>query len=146
MTTSPTPQTPSLPSIPSRTRTPSPNRATETPLPPKRPTVAMTYSVVLDLDLQKRSERAERILCHFDRSHNSRAAYHIELTWLAGSGKIIDNTIQSWTRAVGRWGLNLIEVSTRPIDSSHNPFQKTTQIKLALPPPKIDESLGVHKQ
>ncbi|KAL8286984.1 hypothetical protein RQP46_003990 [Phenoliferia psychrophenolica] len=128
-----------------RDRSPSPSRsstAEPTPSTPKtpRPTVHMTYSVVLDLDLAKKSDRAERVVCHYDRSHNSRAAYHIELTWLAGSGKIIDNTIQSWTRQVARWGLNLIEVSTRPVDSDHNPFQRATRVPLALPPPPTSDA------
>jgi hypothetical protein len=122
-----------------------PAEPSRSPSPPPRPTVHMTYSVILDLDLAKKSDRAERVLCHYDRSHNSHAAYHIELTWLAGSGKIIDNTIQSWARQVARWGLNLVEVSTRPVDSNHNPFQRATQVPLALPPPPLTDA-SLHRQ
>ncbi|KAM0748165.1 hypothetical protein T439DRAFT_349523 [Meredithblackwellia eburnea MCA 4105] len=125
-----------------RDRTPSPRRSSggtgdRTPTLAPKPTVNMTYSVVLDLDLSKRSDRAERVMCHFDRSHNSQAAYHIELTWLSGSGKIIDSAIQSWTRQVSRWGLNLIEVSTRPVEATHNPFQCASQVRLVVPPPQF---------
>ncbi|KAI5474510.1 vacuolar membrane protein [Pseudohyphozyma bogoriensis] len=112
---------------------------------PKRPTVHMAYSIVLDLDPQQRSERSERVHCHFDRSHNPEAAYHLELTWLAGSGKIIDNAIQSWTRAMSKWGLTLAEVSSRPVESTHNPFQRASQVALAVKPPKVDPESGVHR-
>jgi hypothetical protein len=97
----------------------------------------MSYTVMLDLDSQKRSEQAERVVCHFDRSHNPLAAYHIELTWLAASGKIIDTAIQNWTRQMARFGLGLIEVSTRSVFSGHNPFQKANRVRLALPPPTL---------
>lgn len=122
-----------------RSRSLSPTRTDSTP-PKPRPTVQMSHSVILDLDPQKKSPRAERVLCHFDRSHNPQAAYHIELTWLAGSGKIIDAAIQSWARLGARYGLSLIEVSTRSALSRHNPFQEATKVPLALPPPSLDDT------
>lgn len=105
----------------------------------KLPTVQMSYAVMLDLDPHKRSPRSERVLCHLDRSHNTQAAYHLELNWLAGSGKIIDQAIQNWTRQVARFGLNLVEVSVRAVEDRHNPFQKSNQVRLALPPPSVDD-------
>ncbi|GAA5913391.1 hypothetical protein JCM6882_004107 [Rhodosporidiobolus microsporus] len=102
---------------------------------PRRPVVQMTHAVVLDLDPTKKSDRAERVLCHLDRSHNVQAAYHLELAWLTASGKIVDNAIQSWTRQMARYGLNLVEVSTRPVLARHNPFQKPSVIRLAVQPP-----------
>lgn len=109
----------------------------------KPPVIQMTYSVILDLDLQQKSGRAERVLCHFDRSHNPNAAYHVELTWLAGSGKIIDSNIQSWTRALGRFGLNLIEVGTREVGNRHNPFQSAIKVCLCVDPPELTEGQAV---
>lgn len=106
----------------------------------KRPTVQMSYAVMLDLDPLKRSPRAERVLCHLDRSHNVQAAYHCELNWLSGSGKIIDQAIQNWSRQVSRFGLNLIEVGTRAVEDRHNPFQQSSQIKLSVPPPSLEGS------
>ncbi|GAA6011342.1 hypothetical protein JCM10207_008307 [Rhodosporidiobolus poonsookiae] len=101
----------------------------------RRPIVAMTHAVVLDLDKTKQSDRAERVLCHLDRSHNTQAAYHLELAWLTASGKNIDNTIQSWTRQMARYGLTLVEVSTRPVLARHNPLEKPAMVRLALQPP-----------
>lgn len=100
----------------------------------KRPVVVMSHAVVLDLDPQKRSDRAERVLCHLDRSHNIHAAYHVELAWLTASGKIVDTTIQTWTRQMARYGLNLVEVSMRPVLLSHNPYQKPAMVRPVVLP------------
>jgi len=105
----------------------------------KRPVVKMTHAVILDLDPSRRSERSERVVCHLDRSHNAQAAYHIELAWLTASGKIVDNAIQAWSRQMARYGITLIEVSTRPVLARHNPFQKPTIIRPVLPLPSSDD-------
>ncbi|KAK4050900.1 vacuolar membrane-associated protein iml1 [Microbotryomycetes sp. JL221] len=114
----------------------SPTRATDSK---ERPVVQMSYAVILDLDPQQRSARSERVVCHLDRSHNVQAAFHIELNWLAGSGKVIDQAIQSWTRQVARFGLNLVEVTSRAVEDRHNPFQSALHVNLSLPPPDVDE-------
>ncbi|BGP14497.1 hypothetical protein JCM10213_003083 [Rhodosporidiobolus nylandii] len=118
---------------------------------PHRPVVQMTHAVVLDFDPSKRSDRSERVLCHLDRSHNVQAAYHVELTWLTASGKMVDNAIQSWSRQMARYGLNLVEVSTRPVLQRHNPFEHPAIIRLAVLPPSAkvevdDEEEGVRKE
>ncbi|BGP46641.1 vacuolar membrane-associated protein iml1 [Rhodotorula kratochvilovae] len=100
----------------------------------KRVQVQMTYAVVLDFDPSRRSDRAERVLCHLDRSHNVLAAYHVELAWLTASGKIVDNAIQSWARQMARYGLNLVEVSMRSVLDRHNPFQKPSIVRPCVLP------------
>ncbi|SCV74073.1 BQ2448_6505 [Microbotryum intermedium] len=108
---------------------------------PKKPMVQMSHAVIVDLDhLGKKSSRAERVICHLDRSHNRNAAYHLELNWLSGSGKIIDNAIQAWSRQVQKFGLTLIEVSTRAVEDLHNPFQSATILPFKVPPPPIVDS------
>ncbi|GAA5948734.1 hypothetical protein JCM21900_005277 [Sporobolomyces salmonicolor] len=103
--------------------------------PAQRTVVQMTHAVVLDLDPSRRSDRAERVLCHLDRSHNVQAAYHLELAWLTASGKVVDTAIQSWTRQMARYGLTLVEVSMRPVLARHNPFRKASTVRPAVPPP-----------
>lgn len=105
--------------------------------PRARPSVQMTHAVVLDLDKDAKSDRAERVVCHLDRSHNVNAAYHIELTWLTSSGRMIDQALTTWARTIGRYGLKLIEVSSRPVTSSHNPFQRSWPVALVVAPPPI---------
>ena len=97
----------------------------------------MTRSLVLDLDPGNKSDRSEKIVCHLDRSHNPQAAYHIELAWLGASGKVIDSWLKVLDRLAGRYGLRLVELSSRPIVvvDRHNPFQRATIIPLALAPP-----------
>ncbi|GAA6010424.1 hypothetical protein JCM11491_006931 [Sporobolomyces phaffii] len=115
--------------------------------PSKRPLVKMTHAVVLDLDPSRRSERAERVICHLDRSHNAQAAYHIELAWLTASGKTVDTAIQAWMRQMARYGITLVEVSTKPVLARHNPFQKPTVIRPVIAPPaSIDEDAPTHEQ
>ncbi|GAA5976045.1 hypothetical protein JCM10908_005367 [Rhodotorula pacifica] len=112
----------------------SPATTASAPPPLRRPVVQMTHAVVLDLDAAKRSDRSERVLCHLDRSHNVSAAYHIELAWLTASGKVVDNTIQTWARQTARYGLTLVEVSMRAVLDRHNPFQKPTVIRPVVLP------------
>ncbi|GAA5884837.1 hypothetical protein JCM16303_007295 [Sporobolomyces ruberrimus] len=115
--------------------------------PSKRLVVKMTHAVVLDLDPSRRSERAERVVCHLDRSHRVQAAYHIELAWLTASGKTVDNAIQAWSRQMARYGITLVEVSTRAVLARHNPFQKPTIIRPVLSPPEsIDEDSPSQEQ
>ncbi|GAA6003213.1 uncharacterized protein JCM10292_002923 [Rhodotorula paludigena] len=114
---------------------PPASSASTTPPTPQRQTVQMTHAVVLDLDPSRRSDRAERVLCHLDRSHNVRAAYHVEFAWLTASGRIVDNVVQNWTRQMARYGLNLVEVSMRPVLDRHNPFHKPAMISPKLLPP-----------
>lgn len=103
----------------------------------------MSYSIILDLDPLKRSTRVERVIAHFDRSHNPSAAYHVELTWLAGSSKVIDQAIQSWARQVSKYGLRLVEVSTREVDSKFNPFQRAALIRMCVAPPDVELDDGI---
>lgn len=97
----------------------------------------MTSCLILDLDPSNKSDRSEKIVCHLDRSHNPQAAYHIELAWLGASGKVIDLWLKTLNRQAQRYGLRLVELSSRPIVvvDRHNPFQKSTVIPLALAPP-----------
>lgn len=81
------------------------------------------------------------MIAHFDRSHNPAAAYHVELAWLAGSGKVIDSAIQSWARQVVKYGLRLVEVSTRDVDSKFNPFQDVAVVEMCIAPPVVEDSL-----
>jgi hypothetical protein len=93
------------------------------------------------------------------RSHNPAAAYHVELMWLAGSGKlfkfnmltglilipflgkVIDSAIQSWARQVANYGLRLVEVSTREVDSKFNPFQDVAVVEMCVLPPYTEDDL-----
>lgn len=114
----------------------SPPTATIELLPPTIPTVEMSFSLILDLDPNKKSQRAERVLCHIDKSHNPLSAYHVELNWLGGSGKIIDTTIQGWMRLAHRYGLSLMEVSCRGVEERWNPFVGFGEMKFAVTPSK----------
>jgi len=49
---------------------------------------------------------------------NPETAFHFQLHWIGASAKFVDDTIQSWSRTVERYGLRMVEayidqVSTR---------------------------------
>ena len=127
----------------------SPTTDSTLPLPPPPPPpttipiIEMSHSIILDLDLTKKSKRAERILCHLDKTHNSTTAYHLELNWLGGSGKLIEVNVGNWIRNLNRFGLSLMEVSCRDLEDRWNPFFDVERLEFKVGPP--DSGLGIKK-
>lgn len=103
----------------------------------KRLAVSLSKVIRLDLDIRKRSNRPEIINLHYDRLHNPENCYHLELSWLNVTSKLVDDAIVSWTTTAERYGLKLVEVpiveaSKIPISE---PFRNAYTVKLALAPP-----------
>ncbi|KAG0365302.1 hypothetical protein BC939DRAFT_478587 [Gamsiella multidivaricata] len=103
--------------------------------PPKR--VEMSRAINIDVDPNKRSERRETAILHFDLAHNIRHCYHFQLHWLGCTARLIEDMLQSWGRTAERCGLRLVEA---PIEQdsqgrAFNPFECPVPIKLALRPP-----------
>lgn len=121
--------------LPLSTSVPSSRSTASTPRLP----VQMSYAILLDLDPEKRSQRSERVVCHYDRSHNVEASWHLELDWLAASGSVIESSIKAWRKLVSRHGLSLVEVGTRGVESRNDPFQWERRVRFSVPPPLIRE-------
>ncbi|KAF9111913.1 vacuolar membrane-associated protein iml1 [Mortierella sp. AM989] len=103
--------------------------------PPKK--VEMSKSITIDVDPNKRSERRETAILHYDLAHNIKHCYHFQLHWLGCTARLIEDMLQSWGRTAERCGLRLIEA---PLDQdsqgrAFNPFESPIPIKLALRPP-----------
>ncbi|KAK3827688.1 MAG: hypothetical protein J3Q66DRAFT_291475, partial [Benniella sp.] len=99
--------------------------------------VDMSRAITIDVDPNKRSNRRETAILHFDLAHNIKHCYHFQLHWLGCTARLIEDMLQSWGRTAERCGLRLIEV---PIEqdsqgSTFNPFESPVPIKLALRPP-----------
>ncbi|KAF9198182.1 vacuolar membrane-associated protein iml1 [Haplosporangium sp. Z 27] len=99
--------------------------------------VDMSRAVTIDVDPNKRSERKETAILHYDLAHNIKHCYHFQLHWLGCTARLIEELLQSWGRTAERCGLRLIEV---PLDQNSqgrasNPFESPIPIKLALRPP-----------
>lgn len=104
----------------------------------KRRTVTLSKMIRIDVDLRKRSNRPEIINLHYDRLHNPENCYHLELSWLNVTSKLVDDAIVNWTTQAEKYGLKLVEV---PISEAskvpdHEPFRAPYRIKLALEPPR----------
>ncbi|KAG0206687.1 vacuolar membrane-associated protein iml1 [Mortierella sp. GBA30] len=103
--------------------------------PPKK--VDMSKMITIDVDPNKRSERRETAILHYDLAHNIKHCYHFELHWLGCTARLIEDMLQSWGRTAERCGLRLIEA---PIEQdsqarAFNPFESPVPIKLAIRPP-----------
>jgi DEP domain-containing protein 5 len=115
--------------ISSDTSRPAPER--------KKLAVSLSKMIRLDVDTRKRSGRPEVVNLHYDRNHSPENCYHLELSWLNVTSKLVDDAIVSWTTTAERYGLKLVEV---PIVEAckvpeNEPFRSAYRIKLAVPPP-----------
>lgn len=106
----------------------------------KKKKVQLSRSMIIDVDPGRRSDRAEVAFLHHDIAHNPANGFNFQIHWLSTSARFIEDTVQTWTRTVERYGLRLIEAPIGQIKdvSLHNPFQAPVQIELALPPPAPD--------
>lgn len=103
----------------------------------KQLSVALSKSLIYDVDHRKRSYRPELINLHYDRLHNPDNCYHIRVEWMNTTPKLIQDAIVSWATSVERFGLRLVEVplgEASSITSTH-PFRAPYLIKLAHQPP-----------
>ena len=99
--------------------------------------VALSKSLLYDVDHRKRSYRSELINLHYDRLHNPDNCYHIRIEWMNTTPKLIKDTITSWATSIDRFGLRLVEVPIGEASSitSMHPFRSPYRIELKLQPP-----------
>ena len=103
----------------------------------KNLSVALSKSLLYNVDHRKRSYRPELINLHYDRLHNPDNCYHIRIEWMNTTPKLIQDTVISWATFIDRFGLRLVEVplgEACSISSMH-PFRAPYLIKLAQQPP-----------
>jgi hypothetical protein len=101
----------------------------------------LSQTMIIDVDPTKRSDQAELVVLHHDIVQNPGTAFHFELHWIGATARCIDDMIQSWNRAVERYGLKIVEGYVNPIleVTKRNVFQSCFPIRLALPPPIIPD-------
>ncbi|KAG0241771.1 hypothetical protein B0O80DRAFT_451156 [Mortierella sp. GBAus27b] len=116
--------------------------------------VDMSRAVTIDVDPNKRSDRRETAMLHYDLAHNIKHCYHFQLHWLGCTARLIEDMLQTWGRTAERCGLRIVEV---PMEQdiqggAFNPFESPIPIKLALRPPltkglfKPSSSLDTHME
>lgn len=100
--------------------------------------VALSKSLLCDVDIRKRSQRPEVVTLHYDRLHNPDNCYHILLEWMNCTAKLIEDAVVSWAHTVERYGLRLVELplgEASAITKMH-PFRAPSLVGLAVRPPR----------
>ncbi|PGG96893.1 hypothetical protein AJ79_09417 [Helicocarpus griseus UAMH5409] len=117
------------------------NRA-DTPTPGKlnrtKASVCLSKSMKIDVDLRRRSNRPEVIDLHYDRLHNPDNCFHIELSWMNATPKLVEDAIVSWAASAEKYGLKLIELPISEASSivETQVFRRPYPVKLAVDPPE----------
>ena len=104
----------------------------------KRLAVSLSKVIRLDVDVRRRSTRAEVVNLHYDRLHNPENCYHLELSWFNVTSKLVDDAVVSWTTQAEKYGLKLVEVPIREMSKvpDNEPFRAPYRVKLISEPPK----------
>ena len=69
--------------------------------------VPMSQSIIINLDPQHKSDRAETAFLHFDISHNTSNGFHFQLNWL-GTSRLVEDILMFWQRSAEKYGLKLM--------------------------------------
>ncbi|KAA1118907.1 vacuolar membrane-associated protein iml1 [Puccinia graminis f. sp. tritici] len=106
----------------------------------ERTVANMTRVGIIDLDPTGKSDRSEKAILLCDISHSPSNAWHVEIQWLGITSSLVDSMLQHWARIVERYGIKMVEQTSRRLDqvSDSNPLQRTTRIELAVKPPTLD--------
>lgn len=101
--------------------------------------VSLTKMIRIDVDHRspRRSDRPEIVNLHYDRLHNPENCYHLELSWLNVTSKLIEDAIVTWATQSEKYGLRLVEVPIAEACSisDREPFRSPYRIVLKVPPP-----------
>ena len=104
----------------------------------KRMSISLSKMLRLDVDTRKKSNRPEIINLHYDRLHNPENCYHLEISWMNVTSKLVEDAIVTWATQGERYGLKLVEVPIAEASSisEREPFRAPSRIKLCVQPPK----------
>ncbi|EGC47510.1 vacuolar membrane-associated protein IML1 [Histoplasma capsulatum var. duboisii H88] len=122
--------------------TADPDSRANTPTPGKSPrtkaSVCLSKSMKIDVDTRKRSNRPEIIELHYDRLHNPDNCFHIKLSWMNATPKLVEDAIVSWAATAEKFGLKLVELPISEASSivETQVFRRPYPVKLAIEPPE----------
>ncbi|OJD26218.1 hypothetical protein ACJ73_02404 [Blastomyces percursus] len=114
------------------------NTPTQGKSPRTKASVCLSKSMKLDVDTRKRSSRPETIELHYDRLHNPDNCFHIELSWMNATPKLVEDAIVSWAATAEKFGLKLVELPISEASSivETQVFRRPYPVKLAIEPPE----------
>ena len=132
----------SSPSVRAKSDQSTEDDTAELPTPTKpgktRVAISLSKSMKYDTDPRKRSNRPEVVDLHYDRLHNPDNCFHIELSWMNATPKLLEDALVTWAATGEKFGLKLVEV---PINEASTVtqtqgFRKPYLVKPKLEPPK----------
>ncbi|CCH44601.1 Vacuolar membrane-associated protein IML1 [Wickerhamomyces ciferrii] len=99
-------------------------------------TYVLSKMLKFDIDPSRKSYKREVITVHYDTVHNPNHCFHVRVEWLTATPKLIDDTINGWSRMCERYGLKLVETPWNELCEIPrlSPFHSFVDIKLALNP------------
>ncbi|KAI1913761.1 vacuolar membrane-associated protein iml1 [Ophidiomyces ophidiicola] len=105
-----------------------------------RPSVFLAKSLKYNVDPRNRSDRPEIIDLHYDRTHNPENCFHIELSWMNATPKLVEDAIMSWVGTAEKYGLKLVELPISEASSivERQVFRRPYPIKLKVNPPEVN--------
>ena len=114
----------------------TPNKAGDGSTEKRKLSISLSKMMHLDVDHRKRSSRPEIINLHYDRLHNPENCYHLELSWLNVTSKLVEDAIVTWATQAERYGLKLVEVPIAEVSSisDREPFRAPYRISLKAKP------------
>lgn len=116
---------------------------TETPTPVKagsrtKVSVYLSKSMKFDVDPRKRSNRPEVVDLHYDRLHNPDNCFHIEMSWLNATPKLVEDAVVTWATTAEKFGLKLVELPISEASSivETQIFRRPYPVKMKINPPE----------
>lgn len=100
--------------------------------------IMLSKSMKYDVDPRKRSNRPEVIDLHYDRLHNPDNCFHIEISWMSATPKLVEDAVASWASTAEKFGLKLVQVPIAEVSAitKTQPFRRPYRVKLKVEPPK----------
>jgi hypothetical protein len=111
---------------------------TDTPSKAKnKVTIMLSKTMKYDVDPRKRSNRPEVVDLHYDRLHNPENCFHIELSWMSATAKLVEDGVASWASTADKYGLKLVQVPIAEAAATVKiqTFRRLYRVKLCVEPP-----------
>lgn len=98
--------------------------------------IMLSKEVLCNLDPNGYSWQPELIKVHYDIVHNPNHCFHLRIEWLNTTSKLIEDSINGWSKYCERYGLSLVEIPWEELFTlpNRNPLHSTIEIKLSINP------------
>ncbi|KAF7223401.1 GATOR1 complex protein DEPDC5 isoform X2 [Nothobranchius furzeri] len=96
-------------------------------------TVPEQKTVMLDVDVNNRSDRAEWCSCYYQGNFCPNAAFEIKLHWMAVTAAVLFEMVQGWHRKAAACGFLLVPVLEFPFSQTSHLYGDPLRAQLFIP-------------